>query len=95
MASIKDAAITYEWIETYSSKSSKAKRLPRVIFNEKQGMTIVIFPDGEKVTSKCTFDNEFDPEVGVAMCIAKKHYTRGEIKRMVRGGHDFVERKGE
>ena len=67
-------------------------RMPKVIFNVRQGMTIVKFPDGETVISKCTSDNDFDPEVGVAMCLAKKHYTRGEIKRMVDSGQYFEER---
>ena len=35
--------------------------------------TIILWEDGSKTVSKCRCDL-FDPEVGVAMCIAKKYF---------------------
>ena len=36
--------------------------------------TIAIFPDGKKVVSRPRGDDEYDKEVGLAMCIAKRVY---------------------
>jgi hypothetical protein len=65
----------------------------RVIYNKAEGMTIVYFIDGKKITSKCTPDDKFNPEVGLAMCIAKRYYTRGDFKRLVKEAQWF-EKKG-
>jgi len=60
---------------------------PHIIYNEKEGMTIVIFADGEKIISKTTKDDEFNPEVGLAMCLVKRMMSRSSFKRLVRSGH--------
>ena len=41
-----------------------------VIFNDPA--TIVLWTDGTKTVVKCQNDDEYDPEKGLAMCIAKK-----------------------
>ena len=43
-----------------------------VIYNN--GTTVCIFEGGDKVISRPSKDDEFDPEVGLAMCIAKRVY---------------------
>lgn len=51
--------------------------------------TTCLFHDGEKVTVKAIRKEEYDKEVGVAMCIAKKMYgTRGEWLKAVNSGND-------
>ena len=48
--------------------------IKHVLFNETKKVTTVLFTDGTRVTSKATIEDEFDPEVGFAMCIMKKMY---------------------
>ena len=84
-------------IEKWRHESDQLERLikvlgtgsswPHVIFNPKEGMTIVIFADGEKIISKTTKDDEFNPEVGLAMCLVKRMMSRSGFKRLVRSGH--------
>ena len=46
--------------------------------------TIVIFHDGEIIVSRPTNGDKFDPEVGLAMCIAKRIYgSRRAFKQAV------------
>ena len=42
----------------------------RIVFNNTT--TVVFWPDGTKTISKLMDGDKFDPEHGVAMCIAKK-----------------------
>lgn len=61
----------------------KQKTMPtikRLIFNPPA--TIIIWQDGTKTV--CKTNEDFDPEVGVAMCIAKKYYgSRHQMKKKV------------
>lgn len=57
----------------------------KVIFNDRT--TIVIFPDGTKVTATCMPEDTFSEEVGVAMCIMKKIFkTRSAFLDVVKSG---------
>lgn len=55
--------------EIYSRREHEIKK---VIFNEPA--TIVFWGDGTKTVVKCSKDDEFDPEKGLAMAIAKKFF---------------------
>ena len=44
--------------------------IKKVIYNDPA--TIVFWADGTKTVVKCTEDDEYDPEKGLAMCISKK-----------------------
>lgn len=55
--------------EIYSRRKHEIKK---VIFNEPA--TIVFWGDGTKTVVKCSKDDEFDPEKGLAMAIAKKFF---------------------
>lgn len=60
---------------TYGTKASKTNYIPEiknVIFNDPA--TIVFWEDGTKTVVKCQDGDEFDPEKGLAMAIAKKAY---------------------
>ena len=60
---------------TYGTKASKTNYIPEiknVIFNDPA--TIVFWKDGTKTVVKCQDGDEFDPEKGLAMAIAKKAY---------------------
>ena len=60
---------------TYGTKASKTNYIPEiknVIFNDPA--TIVFWDDGTKTIVKCQDGDEFDPEKGLAMAIAKKAY---------------------
>ena len=60
---------------TYGTKASKTNYIPEiknVIFNDPA--TIVFWEDGTKTVVKCQDGDEFDPEKGLVMAIAKKAY---------------------
>ena len=57
---------------TYGMNSSHIPEIKNVIFNDPA--TIVFWEDGTKTVVKCQDGDEFDPEKGLAMAIAKKAY---------------------
>ena len=57
---------------TYGMSSSNIPEIKNVIFNDPA--TIVFWEDGTKTVVKCQDGDEFDPEKGLAMAIAKKAY---------------------
>lgn len=57
---------------TYGIGSSHIPEIKNVIFNDPA--TIVFWEDGTKTVVKCQNGDEFDPEKGLAMAIAKKAY---------------------
>lgn len=64
--------------------------IKKIMYNTVKGITTVIFDDGTHVMTKCSTNGEkFDPEVGLAMCIAKKHYgSRNKFKKIVTAAMD-------
>lgn len=56
----------------YGISSSHIPEIKNVIFNDPA--TIVFWDDGTKTVVKCQDGDEFDPEKGLAMAIAKKAY---------------------
>lgn len=56
----------------YGINSSHIPEIKNVIFNDPA--TIVFWEDGTKTVVKCQDGDEFDPEKGLAMAIAKKAY---------------------
>ena len=57
---------------TYGIGSLRIPEIKNVIFNDPA--TIVFWDDGTKTVVKCQDSDEFDPEKGLAMAIAKKAY---------------------
>ena len=57
---------------TYGIGSLRIPEIKNVIFNDPA--TIVFWEDGTKTVVKCQEGDEFDPEKGLAMAIAKKAY---------------------
>ena len=57
---------------TYGIGSLRIPEIKNVIFND--SATIVFWEDGTKTVVKCQDGDEFDPEKGLAMAIAKKSY---------------------
>lgn len=55
-----------------TSRLAREREIKKVIFNEPA--TIVFWGDGTKTVVKCSKDDEFDPEKGLAMAIAKKFF---------------------
>lgn len=64
----------YRYLLGYTPEmsSSYIPEIKNVIFNDPA--TIVFWEDGTKTVVKCQDDDEFDPEKGLAMAIAKKAY---------------------
>ena len=70
-----DAIMYWRPVTDYSSSSAMQLKplsfeIEKVIFNEPA--TIVIWKDKTKTVVKCQEEDEFDPEKGLAMAIAKK-----------------------
>ena len=57
---------------TYGIGSLRIPEIKNVIFNDPA--TIVFWEDGTKTVVKCQDGDEFDPEKGLAMAVAKKAY---------------------
>lgn len=56
-----------------------------ITYNTVKGTTTVVFDDNTKVMTTTTEGEEFNPEIGLAMCIAKKLYgSRTNFKRVVK-----------
>lgn len=53
-------------------------RIKSILFNEKKKVTTVIWNDDTKTMAKCTDDDDYDEEIGVAICIAKKYYGNNQ-----------------
>lgn len=53
-------------------------RIKSVLFNEKKKVTTIIWNDNTKTMAKCTDDDDYDEEIGVAICIAKKYYDNNQ-----------------
>ena len=62
----------------------------QVIFNPP--CTIVLWNDGSKTIVRC-FNEEFDPEKGFSMAIAKKILGRMEFERLLKVGTDSLTNK--
>lgn len=65
--------ITFDQLDlTLGKTANKYSKfaIKRVIFNAPA--TIVLWADGTKTVVKCGEKDEYDPEKGLAMCIAKK-----------------------
>ena len=60
----------------------RSLKIKRIIFNPPA--TVVFWEDATKTVVKCSEDDEFDPEIGVAMCFMKKIYgSRHAFSKMV------------
>ena len=68
-----DVIATLDFLNSiYGMSSSRIPEIKNVIFNDPA--TIVFWEDGTKTVVKCQDGDEFDPEKGLAMAIAKKAY---------------------
>ena len=68
-----DVIATLDFLNSiYGINSSHIPEIKNVIFNNPA--TIVFWKDGTKTVVKCQDGDEFDPEKGLAMAIAKKAY---------------------
>ena len=62
-------------------KGASVRIIPRIksiLFNEKKKVTTIIWNDDTKTMAKCTSDDDYDEELGVAICIAKKYYGNNQ-----------------
>ena len=47
----------------------------KVQFNEKKGITTIVWEDGEITMAKCNADDIFDRKIGVLICLAKRFFN--------------------
>ena len=68
---------------TYKSNRLIDLRLgiSKVIFNDPA--TIILWSNGTKTVVKCSEDDTFDPEKGLAMAIAKRLMDRNKFKKLI------------
>lgn len=86
-------AVRYVSVEEITSDQLMQKKMPEVkqiIINPPA--TIIIWKNGTKTV--CKSNEEYGPEVGVAMCIAKKYFgSRNQFTKAVKGAvKDFEKR---
>ena len=68
----------------YKRVSHDYTAIKKVIINPPA--TIVIWKDGHKEVVKCSKDEDFNPEVGVAMCFMKRIFgSRNQFTKLVDG----------
>ena len=67
---------------TWCTTDKDLAKVKKIIFNPPA--TIVIWKDKHKEVVKCSDDEEFQPEVGVAMCFMKRIFeSRNQFTKMV------------
>ena len=81
------STFNYEgWSKTWPPKGFSFRRMPdirNVIFN--YPATVVIWDDGTKTVVKCGGHDEWDPEKGLAMAVAKKAMgNKGSYNRILK-----------
>lgn len=65
----------------------------KVIFNKQKGATTVLWNDGTVTVVKCSEEDEWDEEKGIAVCFMKKMYeNRGCFNEFLRKYLDNAER---
>lgn len=58
--------------------------IKNVFFNEVKKTTTVVFNDHTSVVVKCTDNDEFDPEMGLAMALTRRYFgSRTTLKKAV------------
>ena len=63
----------------YNSEMCDSVEIKKVIVNGPA--TVLLWSDGTKTVAKCSPDETFDPEKGVAMAIAFKILPKNQIKK--------------
>lgn len=48
--------------------------IKKVIYSAEKKLTVCIWSDGTRTSSKADGDDVYDPMVGLALCISKKYY---------------------
>lgn len=64
-----------ELIAELESQSHPENDVWNVFFNEKKGVTCVVWKDGMKTIVKCQPGDTFSKETGVAMCFMKRYFN--------------------
>lgn len=64
----------------------------QVHFNKVKGYTTILFVDGTRATTKGPAGDDFDPEIGYAMCIMKRmHGNRTQFKKVI---NEYMKKSG-
>lgn len=66
------ANVTFEGVLTGHKPRNLGPEATKVIFNDPA--TVVLWSDGTKTVVKCSENDTFDPEIGLAMAICKKAF---------------------
>ena len=67
-------------------------KIKKVIFNPPA--TIVIWSDDSKTIVKCEKDDKFDPEIGLAMAIARKYFgSRHQMVKLVNQNCELTKKR--
>lgn len=66
------ADVTFEGVLTKHKPRNLGMEVAKVIFNNPA--TVVFWSDGTKTVVKCSGNDTFDPEIGLAMAICKKAF---------------------
>ena len=93
MSSLTDISNFFEELTAMAHKESEEFKIEypeliphHVIYSKKS--TVVFWPDGTKTIVKCSKDDNYAPEFGVAMAIVKKVFgSRSAFMKVVEAGY--------
>lgn len=79
--------------DTKKNNARPVDLVKKVIFNERKGATTVLWNDGTVTVVKCSEEDEWDEEKGIAVCFMKKMYqNRGCFNEFLRKYLDNAKR---
>lgn len=86
------------WNPTDNTLSFKPVFSPKITINAKKIIfnppaTIILWEDGDKTVVKCSKNEIFDPEKGIAMCMLKKLLTRDCYNKMRKEASNWIKER--
>ena len=86
------------WDTAYNTLSFKPVLSPKITINAKKIIfnppaTIILWTDGDKTVAKCSKNEIFDPEKGIAMCTLKKLLTQKGYNSMRKEASKWIKER--
>jgi hypothetical protein len=88
---VNNGRLIYGFIDT-----DRVPEIRQIIFQPKDKVTVILWGDNTKTIVKCTKDDEFVPEVGVAEAIAEKYFgSRAKFTKEVEKAMKIATKRDE
>lgn len=88
----------FVWNTASNALSFKPVLSPEITINAKKIIfnppaTIILWVDGDKTVVKCSKNEIFDPEKGIAMCMLKKLLTKDGYNKMRKEASNWIKER--